>query len=109
MHRTILGAPQGHMVDHINRDGLDNRRINLRAATRAQNACNAIKRHSIRSTSQFKGVHWDKARSRWAAQIKKLGKVTNIGRFISEEDAARAYDTAAKKVYGEFARLNFPE
>ncbi len=101
MHRMILGTPSGYETDHINGDGLDNRRANLRVATRTQNGSN---RHSWSSKSGFKCVY---ARgSRWYAQIGKERK--NLGSFATAEDAARAYDRAALARYGEFAALNFP-
>jgi hypothetical protein len=92
-------------VDHISRDGLDNRKCNLRKATHTQNQINSI---SNRGTSKYKGVSWDKSRSKW---VGKLGNGPDhfLGRFDSEEDAARAYDRAVIQKYGEFARPNFPE
>ena len=107
LHRLIMNAPDGVLVDHRNGDSFDNRRDNLRLATRSQNACNARKRKN--SSSRFVGIHWDKQTGRWKAQIRAQGKDIWLGRFDNEIDAARAYDAAAKKYHGEFARLNFPE
>jgi hypothetical protein len=102
-----MNAPAGLMVDHRNTNSLDNRRSNLRLATRAQNVQNSQKRN-IKTTSRFIGVCLDKESGRWIAAITKEGKKVHLGRFDSEPDAAKAYDAAAKKYRGEFARLNFP-
>jgi hypothetical protein len=107
LHRLIMNAPDGLLVDHKNGDGLDNRRSNLRLATHSQNQCN--KRKKANTSSRFSGVYWDKAKRKWVARTKYQGKSIWLGVFDSEIDAARAYDAAAKKYYGEFARLNFPE
>ena len=100
LHHVVAGKKQ----DHVNRNGLDNRRSNLRPATKSQNMANAISRGG---SSRFKGVLWDKARGKWKAQGKVNYKGICIGRFDLEEDAARAYDAWAIKAFGEFARLNF--
>lgn len=103
LHRILLGiSGRGWSVvaDHINRDGLDNRRCNLRVATMSQNAAN---RAAISGkASKFKGVRGEAGR--WMAIANKL----HIGTFATEEEAARAYDKAALAQFGEFARLNFP-
>lgn len=104
MHTFLTGW---QLVDHANGNGLDNRRSNLREATVSQNSANS--RRSTRNRSGFKGVSWDKARSKWRATIQFDGHYRNIGRYPSAEDAARAYDAAAREHFGEFARLNFPE
>lgn len=106
MHRLIMNAPAGLEVDHVNGDGLDNRRANLRLATRRQNSANTGSR---RGTSKYKGVSWNRQRNRWIAQIRRGGKVCRLGRFRDEEEAARVYDKAALQEHGEFARLNFPD
>lgn len=107
MHREIMNAPDGILIDHRNNYGLDNRRANLRPATHAQNMQNRGKFRS-NTTSQFIGVHLDKRDNNWKVQIRHQGKTIFIGRFDNEIDAARAYDRAAIKYHGEFARLNFP-
>jgi len=99
LHRAIYPA---NIVDHKNRDSLDNRRSNLRRATKSQNGANAKKRIDG-ATSKYKGVSWDKSRGRWVAQVR--GDIR--GRFDTEEAAARAYDAGAVELYGEFARRNF--
>lgn len=106
MHRLVAGAPKGKDVDHINNDGLDNRRENLRVCTRSQN--NGWQRKKPGRTSRHKGVHWDSANKKWRALIKTNQKTIHLGRFATEDEAARAYDYAAVERFGTFARLNLP-
>jgi hypothetical protein len=108
LHREIMTAPKGRIVDHKNGDSLDNRRANLRIATHAQNSSNKRKTRT-KTTSRFIGVSYEKSQNRWAVKIKHKGKSHWIGGFKSEIEAAKARDSAAKKYHGEFARLNFPE
>ena len=108
MHRIIANPPSGKETDHINGNGLDNRRCNLRACTRSQNHMN--RRKQANCSSQYKGVSWDKARQKWWVQISKChGGIHRIGRFDDEEKAARTYDRFALEYFGTFAHLNFPE
>jgi hypothetical protein len=105
MHNLLLGIKG---VDHINHDGLDNRRANLRPATRSQN--NHNERPRTGSFSRFKGVIFDgRWRGRWQARIIMDGRRLSLGYFATEEDAARAYDAAALAAWGEYAWLNFPD
>lgn len=97
IHRLILSAPDGIEVDHINGNGLDNRRANLRLADGNQNRRNTRARNGKR----FKGVRKDPTGKRFIAHIQ-------IGTYDTEEQAARAYDFLATHAFGEFARLNFP-
>ena len=110
MHQLITGFPPGTLVDHRNGDGLDCRRENMRPATWSQNAMNRAKTKR-KCTSRFKGVHFRKERSKspWQATIRFDGKQRPIGCFETEEDAARAYNAAAIKHFGEFARINIIE
>lgn len=106
MHREIIEVPDGMFVDHIDRNTLNNRRDNLRLATKSQNNWNTPARRGS-NTSQFKGVHFDSHANKWIARIKAERRTVHIGLFVSEEEAARAYDNAAKQYHGEFAYLNF--
>ncbi len=103
MHRFILDAKTNELIDHANRDGLDNQRANLRTCTNRLNLRNRAKNKS--GTSRFKGVVLQKNR-RWRARIYGDGGVIELGYFDTEIEAARAYDDAARGMFGEFARLN---
>jgi len=105
LHTFILGEPEnGYVIDHINGNSLDNRRLNLRYCTIGQNLMNSRKR--INCTSKYKGVHWDSNSKKFKAQIQINGKRTHIGLFNKEIDAANAYDKYAEKYYGEYAKTN---
>lgn len=106
MHRLILDAPAGTQVDHINGDGLDNRRANLRLAGAHENAWN--QRAPLNNSSGFKGVTFARREGRFQASLELDGKAIWCGYHATAEAAARAYDAAALKHFGEFARLNFP-
>jgi hypothetical protein len=107
MHRIIMNAPDHLVVDHINYNGLDNRKANLRLATRRQNSIHVI-RTMKPGSSKFKGVSRHTGKNKWGAQITSHGKTTFLGYFEDEIEAAKVYDEAAKKFHGEFAALNFP-
>jgi hypothetical protein len=106
MHSLLIQTGPGLMVDHINGDGLDNRRVNLRIATRQENNFNRAP--FARNRSGFKGVHLPAGSRSWTAAIKVNGRSRYLGCFPSAEEAARAYDAAAASLFGEFAWLNFP-
>lgn len=107
LHRLIAGAGSGEQVDHINGDKLDNRTANLRIATHSENGSNrGPDRRRLGTSSDYKGVHWDKKRERWVVNIHANGHTRYLGRFTDENNAARAYNAAAVEQWGEFARLN---
>lgn len=108
MHRQIMNPPPYLFVDHINHNGLDNRKANLRIVTPAQNSRNRVKGKNKKS-SKYKGVCLDKETNKWRSAIRFNRKPIHLGYFESEEDAAKAYDEAAEKLFGEFASLNFPQ
>jgi len=104
MHRIILDAPDNKYVDHINRDGLDNRQCNLRLATNAQNIANQAARPGL--SSRYKGVHRVKRKCRLRRPWRAYCSTKKLGYFATEREAALAYNRAAKKKWGEFALLN---
>lgn len=104
MHREIMQPPKNMVVDHINGDGLDNRRINLRICTVQQNACNRTSNRD--STSKYLGVSWYKALSKWQSVINPDGKIKHLGYFNTELEAAIIYNINARKYFGEFANPN---
>ena len=104
MHRVILGVRNGGVVDHRDRNTLNNTRANLRICTHKENVVNSPGWRG--SFSRFKGVSWDNQRSKFLARIFHEGKAHNLGRFNIEEDAAIAYNNAATEMFGSFAYLN---
>lgn len=106
LHRVIVRASKGQIVDHVNHDTLDNRRQNLRIVTWSQNACN--RKRKVNSTSGFKGVtlrpHLGKKSGRsWEARISLNGKIKSLGVFRTAEEAHEVYNIAAAGLHGEFA------
>lgn len=111
MHRLIMDAPKGKQIDHINHNGLDNRRKNLRICTKAENIRYQLLRQKAMSspfkgvakTSLFKGVQ---PKKKWRSYICVNSKLLHLGCFETETDAARAYNQAALKYFNQFAFLN---
>lgn len=104
MHRVIMRTPQGREVDHINHNGLDNRRANLRECSHAENLHNQL--HRKTGTSKYRGVYWSKKAGKWRACIGCNNKRMSMGQYDSETEAAMAYNEKAKALFGEFAYLN---
>lgn len=108
MHRVIIAAREGQLVDHRDGDGLNNQRSNLRFATVRQNGANSRKTHG---KSKYRGVYWNVARNAWQAQISAgpvagRQKVLYLGRYATETEAAHAYNLKASQLHGAFAGLN---
>jgi hypothetical protein len=107
MHVMIMKTPPGMETDHINGDGLDNRKENLRVCTRFQNSHNSKIKSC--STTGYKGVFFKGGTCEWGAKIRVGDRRIYLGWYKDIQDAARAYDIAALAYHGQFARLNFPE
>lgn len=105
LHRFILGADDP-IVDHVSGSTLDCRKSNLRGASASKNQRNKGKRNN---TSGYKGVSWNTEKSKYSVEIQVDGKTTHLGYYDDAKEAARAYDAEAKKLHGDFARLNFGE
>jgi hypothetical protein len=103
MHRLVMNAERGQIIDHVNGNTLDNRKENLRFCTLSQN--NQNQAISSRNRSGYKGVSWHKATSRWRVTI-NTDKQISLGYYSDIREAARIYNKAAKKYFGEFAHLN---
>lgn len=102
LHRLII--PDAEVIDHINGNGLDNRRVNLRACTHAENSRNRRRQHNNRSG--YTGVYFHKGNNGWIAQIKVNNQMVYLGTFATAEEASAARDLAARRYHGRFARLN---
>lgn len=109
VHRYLMGLNVGDpwSVDHIDHNGLNNRKCNLRLATVSQNGANSRKRAG--TSSNYIGVRWHKLARKWDARIHHGKKEIYLGLYESEEQAARVRDIRAREIFGEFAKLNFPD
>ncbi len=105
LHRFIMNTPRELNSDHIDHDGLNCQKYNLRDCTQQQNLRN--KKHSQKVN--YKGAHWSKRAKKWQSAIYFNKKLIHLGYFKTEIEAANAYDAKANELYGEFAYLNFPE
>ncbi|KKL08728.1 hypothetical protein LCGC14_2572980 [marine sediment metagenome] len=108
MHREVIRIPAGLVCDHINHNGLDNRKANLRAATATQNRINS-RTARIRKSSKYRGVCRRTDHKKWFAYVYVNGRAVFTKYFDDATTAARARDKAAKKYHGQFAELNFPD
>ena len=104
MHRVILGDPDKFCIDHIDSNGLNNLTSNIRKVEHYQNIINS--RFRADNSSGFRGVSFDKSKGKWVARITTKGRVLNIGRFASAEDAALAYEKKSLELHKEFRRLS---
>jgi hypothetical protein len=107
MHRVLMDVPDGFEVDHVDGDGLNNRRVNLRLCVRGQNIANQ-KARTNKKLSKFKGVCWTEKNGKWQVHAGPASGKRYVGLFNTEEEAARAYDVVAREQFGEFAKCNFP-
>ena len=103
LHRLLTSTADDKRIDHKNGDRLDNRKYNLRTATRLENNRNI---HVPKGKSRFKGVIWDASKNCWKARIGIEGKALYLGSSQTEEECALLYDAAARKFFGEFACTN---
>ena len=106
-HRVVVGAKSGEQVDHIDGNGLNNQDENLRICSISQNEANSNKREG--ATSKYKGVTWNSSTGKWKAQIQQQRHLVYLGVFEEEEAAAKAYDAAARIIFGDYAKTNFGE
>ena len=100
LHRFIMNCPENMVVDHINHNKLDNRKCNLRICTQSQNTMN--KRKQSNNTSEYTGVYWYKARSKWRVYITVNGKRIDLGYYDNLEEAIKVRKQAEKKYFGEY-------
>lgn len=107
MHRQIMDTPKGMFTDHINHNTLDNRKSNLRICSKQQNAFNIHKK--VIAASKYKGLSQDRRDNSWNVRIGFNNKRIHVGWFKDEIEAAKAYDNKAKELFGDFAKLNFPQ
>jgi len=106
MHHDVIGKQEGKVVDHINRNKLDNRKSNLRHITNRQNLMNIEKTRKKSTSSVYKGVCWVEGSKAWKATVRDGDKTISLGYFRDEKTAAHAYNAYVKKIHGEFAVLN---
>lgn len=103
LHRLLMGAEPGEMIDHANGDTLDNRRANLRRADHHESRANE---GNLGGRSQHRGVSWSEERQLWRARLRCQGRSISLGYFVTEDEAAAAWNAEAVRQWGTFARLN---
>lgn len=108
LHRLILHVQPGMEIDHVDGNGLNNSRSNLRACSHGENNAHRRKPRRALSSSRFLGVSWRRIEKKWCARLSTKVSSQHIGYFDSEHEAALAYDAAAARRFGRFAKLNFP-
>lgn len=106
MHRVVAQTPDGMFTDHLDGDSLNNQAFNVRSCTNAENQHNQ-RTKPMPKTSKYKGVSWHEHSGCWQAHISVNGKSIGLGHYVSEIDAAYAYDISAREHFGAFARTNF--
>ena len=106
MHREIMHAARDMEINHINHNGLDHRKANLRICTHQQKQF--TQKPAKDKTSMFKGVCWHNHNNKWQVRIKYDQRSYHLGYFEDEIEAAKTYDKKAIELFGEFAYLNFP-
>ncbi len=105
IHNILMGKKRGKVIDHINNNGLDNRKENLRFCTNRENTWNQRKKYG--QSSRFKGVSWSSLKKLWIVQITLNGKVIKLAECKNERKAGKIYDTYATKMFGKFALINY--
>lgn len=106
MHRVIMNCPKNKQIDHINHNGLDNRKINLRICTQSKNVMNSRKQKN--TSSRYKGVNYHFILNKWRSTIQINRKYKHLGYYKDEIISAKIYDYKAKELFGEYSYLNFP-
>jgi hypothetical protein len=103
LHRALLNPNSNEVVDHINGNGLDNQKANLRLCTKQQNSWNSDK--NTKNVSGYKGVSFEKTTGKWRVRIRKDGKSYSYGLYEQAEEASKVYLEKAQELFGQYARI----